>query len=341
MSNDIIRDERRRNFYVIDNDIIDKYGEKIGVYGIAMYSLIARYANQNGESAFPSYRTITRKLCISRPKAIETINLLVSLNLITKEKRYDSAGDSTSNLYALVDLGSGKRGLLPSNCNLPPGKPDLPQVVNVAYQGGKRGLPDQDVVNKTQIYKDDDDPASPETPQQPDDDCRRRDRNELNDEQPTATAEQPDNPTSVKEDVALPFTRGAPADPAYAAVKSKLQENRFGHIAGATEQIVKDLWSKYDHAWFDDAIVVCLKSSKPTLAYLEGILKRWAVEGKGGYKANGSKPPATALPPLTLRRWCFEKYDTDNPKFVRDVSEELIHEQYQEYRQQYYQQQAH
>lgn len=140
-----LKDERRRDFYIIDNSIIDEYGSIIGVYGIAIYSLIARYADGNGNGAFPSYNTISEKLGISRPKVIETIKHLISIGLITKTTRTDDAGDATSNLYTISNVG-GKP-------HLPPSKQDLPQVVNDVYQGGKCGLPDQDTVNKTELNK--------------------------------------------------------------------------------------------------------------------------------------------------------------------------------------------
>lgn len=144
MSEDKLQDERRRGFYMIDNDIIDKYGAEIGVYGIAVYSFIARYASGKNDSAFPSYQTIADKLGISRPKAVTTINKLVDLGLIKKEKRTDDAGDSTSNLYTLVDMGGGKPHLPPSKQGLPPSTSDLPGVVNDVNQGSKQGLPYKD-----------------------------------------------------------------------------------------------------------------------------------------------------------------------------------------------------
>jgi len=153
MSNDKLKDGRKHGFYIIDNDIIDKYGEAIGVYGVAIYNLIARYASGKNEGAFPSYQTIADKLGISRPKAVTTINQLVELGLIKKEKRIDSAGDMTSNVYTLVDLGGGKPDLLPSKQDLPPSYPDLLQVVNDVNQGSKPDLPYQYKDNNTKTKK--------------------------------------------------------------------------------------------------------------------------------------------------------------------------------------------
>jgi hypothetical protein len=122
-----LRDERRRSFYMIDNEIIDTYGPTIGVYGIAVYNVIAKYANAHGENAFPSYQTIADAINISRRKAIDTIELLVKKGLVKKSPRSKATGDATSNLYTLVDMkeissaqyapsnrGSSARHALPS-----------------------------------------------------------------------------------------------------------------------------------------------------------------------------------------------------------------------------------
>jgi hypothetical protein len=137
-----LKDERRRPFYIIDNDLIDKYGPRIGVYGIAVYNLIARYADANGENAFPSLTTITQKLDISRPKATTTLDLLAEVGLIRKERRQNETGGNTSNLYTIVDLSPSKPDLLGS-------KQDLLPLVNDNDYPSKRRLPDQDTIKKT------------------------------------------------------------------------------------------------------------------------------------------------------------------------------------------------
>jgi hypothetical protein len=137
-----LKDERRRPFYIIDNDLIDKYGPRIGVYGIAVYNLIARYADANGENAFPSLTTITQKLDISRPKATTTLDLLAEVGLIRKERRHTETGGNTSNLYTIVDLSPSKPDLLGS-------KQDLLPLVNDNDYPSKPRLPDQDTIKKT------------------------------------------------------------------------------------------------------------------------------------------------------------------------------------------------
>ena len=129
MSDQIV-DGRRQDFYIVDNAIIDQYGPRIGVYGIAVYSLLARMAGGK-ESAFPSYQTIADKLGISRPKAISTVRDLIAAKLVIKTARTDNSGESTSNLYTLVDCGEVVNDIYhPVNDVNHSSKPDLPRVVN-------------------------------------------------------------------------------------------------------------------------------------------------------------------------------------------------------------------
>lgn len=65
---------------------------------------------------------------------------------------------------------------------------------------------------------------------------------------------------------------------------------------------------------------------------------------KNGFRNSPNQPDQPSTKPkqlLTLKRWCFEKYNIDNPKFVRDVPEDMVHAEYELYRQQYFNQQAH
>lgn len=153
MAKDTLQDGRIPGFYIVDNELIDNYGSTIGVYGVAIYNVLAKYANEKGSSIFPSYQTIADALGISRPKVIGTIKILVDAGLVKKTARVDSAGDMTSNHYVLVSLKGGKPQIPPSKQDLPPSKQEQPRVVNDVNQGGKPRLPDQDPVNKTQLNK--------------------------------------------------------------------------------------------------------------------------------------------------------------------------------------------
>lgn len=304
MTEDKLRDERKHGFYVVDNDIIDIYGPNMGVYGIAMYSLIARYANKNGENAFPSYKTITEKLNISRPQAVKTINLLVELGLITKEKRTDSAGDATSNMYALVDLGGGKQGLPPSKQHLPPSKQHLPQVVNVVNQGGKPGLPYKDIVKNTNITDNDNDTRLPMTSAPNQNENGRRGRPEAT-EQPTAENRTAPVQPFVKEKVLK--TDAAPtSDAGFSRLLRILEAEKFGDPTPFFVKKVLALWNTYPHSDFDSAIEICA-GNKKTLYYLEGVLKGKARDAANGRNMKGTPPPEK----LKFKRFCLKTYHTD------------------------------
>jgi len=92
-----------------------------------------------------------------------------------------------------------------------------------------------------------------------------------------------------------PPPRPAP-DPEYLRIKAKLAEVRFGY----SEVRLKELWDKYDHAWFDHAIDVCADADAKRLRYLEGILSRWVVEGFGGRKSQARLSVAASPPPAVL-----------------------------------------
>ena len=126
MTNDTIRDAREPGFYLIDNELIDDYGSIIGAYGVAVYNVLARYANKYGENAFPSYNHIAEKLNVSRDTAIRTVKVLVDTGIVNKQGRTTGKGDPTSNEYILMHIKGKKQQLpsssqqLPSSCELLP-----------------------------------------------------------------------------------------------------------------------------------------------------------------------------------------------------------------------------
>ena len=155
-----ITDERRPSWCWIDNDVIDTFGPIIGPNAIAVYLVLARHANNETRKAWPSFATIAKMAGISRPTAIKAIGKLVEAGLISAEKRGTGYGDWDSNAYTLLPVKAENSALLGGKGDLPPskddqetdggGKADLPGVVNSVDQGGKGGLLEQDLINKTQ-----------------------------------------------------------------------------------------------------------------------------------------------------------------------------------------------
>lgn len=141
-----VDDRREHPFFMVDNALIQDYGSKIGVYGIAAYNVLAMYAGSNSES-WPSYQTIADLMNASRPLAVKAIQTLSKYGLIKKEARLSESGDRASNRYILTkqsewglrpeDEEGGKGG----KQDLPPSKPDLPPDSDVnGAGGGKQNL---------------------------------------------------------------------------------------------------------------------------------------------------------------------------------------------------------
>jgi hypothetical protein len=97
-----LTDKRRTYTFYVDDAVLDVFGPRIGVYGIAVYTLLARHAKH--KQSFPSYKHIMKQLGIGRMTVWRTMDLLIKEGLIHKEQRESTQGDLTSNLYTLLDL---------------------------------------------------------------------------------------------------------------------------------------------------------------------------------------------------------------------------------------------
>lgn len=97
-----IRDRRKSYFYQTDNDFVLVFGKSVGVYGIAVYSVLAAIAGKK-EKAWPSRKTMAEILGISIPSVDKGLRALSELNIIEIENRYDDRGQA-SNIYTLRDI---------------------------------------------------------------------------------------------------------------------------------------------------------------------------------------------------------------------------------------------
>ena len=59
-----IIDERRTNWFWIDNEVVDRFGPQIGAYGLAVYAALARFADGHTRIAFPAIPTIATQLSV-------------------------------------------------------------------------------------------------------------------------------------------------------------------------------------------------------------------------------------------------------------------------------------
>ena len=94
---------KRAHFFSIDNDIIDVHAKTIGAIGIAVYAVLARYANRRTGECWPAIARIQRTLKLGRSSVKRYLHRLEAAGLITIEERRDEAGDRSSNLYTLLN----------------------------------------------------------------------------------------------------------------------------------------------------------------------------------------------------------------------------------------------
>jgi DNA-binding MarR family transcriptional regulator len=94
---------KRSHFFSIDNDIIDVHAKTIGAIGIAIYAVLARYANRRTGECWPAIARIQRTLNLGRSSVKRYLHRLEAAGLISIEARRSDDGDRTSNLYTLLD----------------------------------------------------------------------------------------------------------------------------------------------------------------------------------------------------------------------------------------------
>jgi hypothetical protein len=99
----LTRFQPRPNTYRVDNIIIDDYGEKIGAIGVAIYNVLARYADRQTGICYPCIGTIAKKLKLGRTTVKKYLRILLNHCLIAIAPRQSEEGDPTSNFYILLD----------------------------------------------------------------------------------------------------------------------------------------------------------------------------------------------------------------------------------------------
>jgi len=101
MSNDCLRDGRTKNWFYLENDLLDR--EDLTIYEKTVYIVIARYVNGENK-AFPSYETIAKKGSMAKVQAMRVVKSLIQKGLLKKETRKNKDNEgSTSNLYTLLN----------------------------------------------------------------------------------------------------------------------------------------------------------------------------------------------------------------------------------------------
>jgi hypothetical protein len=77
-----IRDHRQPGWFFIDNEIVDRYGQHLGAYGIAVYSVLGRYAKNDTQQVRLSARDVAAALGISQDRVRKSLADLAGVGLI-------------------------------------------------------------------------------------------------------------------------------------------------------------------------------------------------------------------------------------------------------------------
>ena len=130
MGADNLRDGRVKNWFYLENDLLDR--EDLTIYEKTVYIVIARYVNGENK-AFPSYETIAKKGSMAKIQAMRVVKSLTQKGLLKKEARKNKDNEgSTSNFYTLLNpkLKDNNKGV---SDRYPGGKPQIPGVVSGRY----------------------------------------------------------------------------------------------------------------------------------------------------------------------------------------------------------------
>jgi len=80
--NNKIRSIEKSGWYWIDREILTQYGRKLKPSGIAVYNVLASFANNDTQTCFPTQQTIADLIGLSRATVNRKIRLLKELGLI-------------------------------------------------------------------------------------------------------------------------------------------------------------------------------------------------------------------------------------------------------------------
>lgn len=151
----IVVQDRRRGFFTIDNEVIDRYGAQLKPTGIATYTGLARFANKEGE-CFPSQTTLAKRLGMSRMQVSREINKLETLGLIEVKPQFGANGEQRANLYILCEIPKEDE---PVKHRYTPRNSELHPPVTEGDTGCNRRLHKQNTAKKTQAEQNPEQPV--------------------------------------------------------------------------------------------------------------------------------------------------------------------------------------
>jgi len=104
MDRQALRDIRDGNWYWIHRAVLRLYGRKLGPAGIAVYNVLASFANSQTQCAFPTQKAMADMLGLSERTVARKVRLLRDLGLIATEKRRGAS------LYWLLKVPGDQTG---------------------------------------------------------------------------------------------------------------------------------------------------------------------------------------------------------------------------------------
>lgn len=130
----------------------------------------------------------------------------------------------------------------------------------------------------------------------------------------------------------LPEKRNRRGDEEFARLCLKFEMEGFGTLTELLAEEINALLNEYPVDWISDAMAVAVGANKRQTRYVRGVLIRWRADGRNTPGQPSANAQGKQL--LTLKRWCLDRYNIDNPKLVADVPESRIYAEYEHYRQQ-------
>ena len=77
-----IRSLGDKNWYWVSKSVLNQYGLILKSSGIAVYSILASYANSKSQTCFPTQKTIAERIGLSRRTVNRKVRVLKDLNLV-------------------------------------------------------------------------------------------------------------------------------------------------------------------------------------------------------------------------------------------------------------------
>lgn len=104
MTGFVVRDIRLPGWFWARSELIDVYGPQIGAYGIAVYCVLAKCADNHTQEAYPGIEYIARLVGCSTRQVQRKLQQMEELGLIAIKSTKTSTGASGPNHYWLLSI---------------------------------------------------------------------------------------------------------------------------------------------------------------------------------------------------------------------------------------------